>query len=223
MPSCCHGDLTLHSFIQSLFSSCVALNPFWWMGSLSTLGLRIFLQWELCWDEQQEHSLTGENCPRLEFDQSWVWKLDIPQALLLLWCSWDLWCSGNPALRCKLGFFSVVAVSRAGEKHLKEASFHLRWIWLVHAHNRFLLGQKVTFWQPDSSGSCVCGCDHFCTSCAQVMVHFHFSLSMCMNRYSGMGISSRYHSLCLDFFFCPSVQRKLWAENPNAASSLLEF
>lgn len=106
-------------------------------------------------------------------------------------------------------FFPVVAVSRAGEKHLKEASFHLGWIWLVQAHFQFLLGQEITFWQPDSAGSCGCGYDH----CAQV-VHWWWYIFIF---HPVQGID-RYWIL-----FCPSAQRTLWAENSSVASSLLEF
>lgn len=120
---------------------------------------------------------------------------------------WESCCSHLLVVNCF--FFPVVAVSRAGEKHLKEASFHLGWIWLVQAHFQFLLGQEITFWQPDSAGSCGCGYDH----CAQV-VHWWWYIFIF---HPVQGID-RYWIL-----FCPSAQRKLRAGNPSVASSLLEF
>lgn len=134
----------------------------------------------------------------LGFDQSWVGN----------WISLKLcYCRGAAGTCGALGIlllvlnwvFSVVVVSRAGEKHLKEASFHLRWIWLVQAHVQFLLGQEITLWQPDFSGSCVCGYDHFAQVVHRHIFIFHPVQGMCMNRYSGMGIPSRSHCLCLDF------------------------
>lgn len=87
---------------------------------------------------------------------------------------WESCCSHLLVVNCF--FFPVVAVSRAGEKHLKEASFHLGWIWLVQAHFQFLLGQEITFWQPDCWELWL-WLWSLCTSCALVMVHFHFSPS----------------------------------------------
>lgn len=120
---------------------------------------------------------------------------------------WESCCSHLLVVNCF--FFPVVAVSRAGEKHLKEASFHLGWIWLVQANFQFLLGQEITFWQPDSAGSCGCGYDH----CAQV-VHWWWYIFIF---HPVQGIDRCW------ILFCPSAQRKLRAGNPSVASSLLEF
>lgn len=213
MPPCCHGDLTLHSFIQSLFSSCVALTPFWWKGISAFLPLASgsFCSGR-CWDEQQEHSLMVGIAPGWGLTSgafgNWI-SLKLPYCCGAAGTCGALGILLFSPLGCKLVFFPVVAVSRAGEKHLKEASFHLGWIWLVQAHFQFLLGQEITFWQPDSAGSCGCGYDH----CAQV-VHWWWYIFIF---HPVQGID-RYWIL-----FCPSAQRKLRAGNPSVASSLLEF
>lgn len=89
--------------------------------------------------------------------------------------------------------FSVAVVNRTGEEHLKEASFHWRWIWFVQTHIQLLLGQEMPSWQPGCCGSCVW--------LSQVMAHFHCHpvQGVCMDRGSGMGVSSGTTATALSF------------------------